>query len=129
MPSGKQVILLFNTTLYEKYVDPYLKVSIYGSVLNPCIYHPVVFPLNPIIATLFYYEKNTNWSICICISNQEFNFKRLFWNIEEWDVFESEICEMLQFMHVKILFLKFSLCQGTLRDGRRGPQGEGRQAG
>ena len=35
---------------------------------------------------------------------------------------------MLQFMHVKILFLKFSLCQGTLRDGRRGPQGEGRQA-
>ena len=34
-------------------------------------------------------------------------------------VFESEICEMLQFMHVKILFLKFSLCQGTLRDGRR----------
>ena len=44
-------------------------------------------------------------------------------------VFESEICEMLQFMHVKILFLKFSLCQGTLRGGRRGTQGEGRQAG
>ena len=42
-------------------------------------------------------------------------------------LFESEICEMLQFMHVKILFLKFSLCQGTLRDGR-GTQGEGRQA-
>ena len=34
-------------------------------------------------------------------------------------VFESEICEMLQFMHVKILFLKFSLCQATLRGGRR----------
>ena len=43
-------------------------------------------------------------------------------------LFESVICEMLQFMHVKILFLKFSLCQGTLRDGRGGTQGEGRQA-
>ena len=49
--------------------------------------------------------------------------------LEYWrTLFESEICEMLQFMHVKILFLKFSLCQGTLRDGRRGTRGA-RQAG
>ena len=29
---------LVNTILFEKYVDPWLKVSIYGFILNPCIY-------------------------------------------------------------------------------------------
>ena len=38
---------LVNTTLFEKYVDPKLKVSIYGSVLNSCIYislYPCAIP-------------------------------------------------------------------------------------
>ena len=31
-------MILFHTILYKKYVDPYLKVSIYGSVLNSYVY-------------------------------------------------------------------------------------------
>ena len=50
---------LVNTTLFYKYVDPGLKMSIYGSVLNSCFYISLglMFWIHP--ATYIYVQKDS----------------------------------------------------------------------
>ena len=62
---GHPLMNLVNTTLPQKYGDPQLKVSIYGSVLKCSLYNPVIWPnfaqIWAKIKPLYRSHENTFW--------------------------------------------------------------------